>query len=374
MNINSTYGRMEPGLSFFLDALRIAAALVVFIAHAPGPSFIEDVLGRWQIAHDAVMVFFVLSGYVIAYATLEKDKTLSNYAINRASRIYSVALPAIALTVAVEIFGRSFYPQAGFPHPITNLMQWIPLSVLFLNQIWTVHGDLPTQLPFWSLAYEVPYYVIFAAAVFSPRNIKLPLTVALCIAAGPQIVLLLPVWLIGVGVFLLHRRGMPSPVIAYICFPISIIGLCIAKYLGGYGPANVYFFGNWLGDILWNAFHINLNYSIRFMWDWTIGIFVGLMLWSAPPIFRHLDTETNVCRAISWLAGFTFSIYLYQAPLIVLTRYYMHHNDVSPIILYPVYWMGMILLMVAIGTITESQKKRLRDFLRNPFPTAKRTA
>jgi peptidoglycan/LPS O-acetylase OafA/YrhL len=54
-------------LSFYLDTLRILAAMVVFLGH-----FSQGWLGGgwfWQTqahGHTAVIVFFVLSGYVIA--------------------------------------------------------------------------------------------------------------------------------------------------------------------------------------------------------------------------------------------------------------------------------------------------------------------
>jgi peptidoglycan/LPS O-acetylase OafA/YrhL len=51
---------------------------------------------------EAVDVFFVLSGFVIGYATDSRERTPLTYAINRLARIYSVAIPALAATFILD--------------------------------------------------------------------------------------------------------------------------------------------------------------------------------------------------------------------------------------------------------------------------------
>lgn len=81
---------MSPATSAFLDLLRIVAALAVFAVHsvqfwAPGRWAAADTL-----AHSAVIVFFVLSGYVIAYSTFARNRDARKFVIARLSRLYSV--------------------------------------------------------------------------------------------------------------------------------------------------------------------------------------------------------------------------------------------------------------------------------------------
>ena len=58
------------------------------------------------------MVFFVLSGYVIA-STVERKRelgiTLNSYYLDRFSRIYSVLIPAIILTVLLDAIGAQLF-------------------------------------------------------------------------------------------------------------------------------------------------------------------------------------------------------------------------------------------------------------------------
>ena len=53
------------------------------------------------------MVFFVLSGFVIAYVSEQKEHTLREYSISRLARLWSVAVPALILTIALDQLGRA---------------------------------------------------------------------------------------------------------------------------------------------------------------------------------------------------------------------------------------------------------------------------
>src|ERR1700761_1583770 len=93
--------------SLYLDVVRIAAALLVFLAHFAEPWASGKLF--WQIGPfngDAVIVFFVLSGFVIAHATTQNERSAAVYFVNRASRMYSVAVPAIVLTLACDFVGQ----------------------------------------------------------------------------------------------------------------------------------------------------------------------------------------------------------------------------------------------------------------------------
>ena len=59
----------------------------------------------------AVDVFFVLSGFVIAYICNTREPTLRTYVISRTVRIYSVALPALILTFLIDGLGKMVRPE-----------------------------------------------------------------------------------------------------------------------------------------------------------------------------------------------------------------------------------------------------------------------
>jgi peptidoglycan/LPS O-acetylase OafA/YrhL len=91
---------MNKQFSIYLDLIRFTAALFVFISHVP--RFSGSWL--WQLTgfgHEAVVIFFVLSGFVISYVVFDKNESPQKYITNRLSRIYSVSIPAILLTVTL---------------------------------------------------------------------------------------------------------------------------------------------------------------------------------------------------------------------------------------------------------------------------------
>lgn len=86
-----------------LDFLRAAAAQAVCVGHAVNVFG----AGRTYAPHIGVMLFFVLSGFVIARTLAVKSKDpgygLGTFMIERGARIYSAFLPALVLIAAVEI-------------------------------------------------------------------------------------------------------------------------------------------------------------------------------------------------------------------------------------------------------------------------------
>ena len=97
---------MPKSTSVFLDGLRVLAALTVFAGHC----VLLLYHGGFPLAgHVAVIVFFVLSGYVIAYSTLSRPgMSAKRYTVARLSRLYSVVGPALLLTAAFLLCERMY--------------------------------------------------------------------------------------------------------------------------------------------------------------------------------------------------------------------------------------------------------------------------
>lgn len=153
-----------------LDLLRGAAAFAVFFAHMRGASFIEFgslppgqqnslvalLFGVTRLGKEAVLTFFVLSGFLVGgqiIARLQQGSfDLPDYAIDRCSRILLPLIPTCLLTAVLNTF------VLGEP------LRWDDL----LGNMVGINGVLVTSLknnvPLWSLAYEIWFY-IFAGAV-----------------------------------------------------------------------------------------------------------------------------------------------------------------------------------------------------------------
>lgn len=162
---------MTRGLSLWLDALRVAATLIVVFSHVAYARFTRgdyEFVRELNVGSDAVIVFFVISGLVIAFAA-ERDKTLGTYAFNRLTRLLSVLLPALVLTFALDHIGHpmdaSAYPDRFYqPLPLWEMLA----RGLTMSNEWGLFDRvrLGTNGPLWSLSYEAAYYVLFGVAVF----------------------------------------------------------------------------------------------------------------------------------------------------------------------------------------------------------------
>lgn len=201
---------MHPHLSATLDLARLGAALVVFLGHAAVRRHGGGVL--WQLGgwgDTAVMVFFVLSGFVIAWVAATRERTAATFAAGRLSRLWSVVLPAIVLTLVVDAVRAAYAPAllATDPwyradHPLLRPLA----SALFLNEAWGAGLHPGANLPFWSLGYEGFYYAAFAATTFGSGPARWWLVGALAALAGPDVCMLAPVWLAGVAI----QRAQPA--------------------------------------------------------------------------------------------------------------------------------------------------------------------
>ena len=67
-----------------------------------------------------MIVFFVLSGYVIAHVLATRERTLFEYFASRFSKLYSVVVPALILTASTNYLEAVKYPHI-FDHAIMHL-------------------------------------------------------------------------------------------------------------------------------------------------------------------------------------------------------------------------------------------------------------
>jgi len=154
---------MNPTLSAYLDIIRLGAAIVVFLDHASYSQISGGFLWRFQsIGQEAVLAFFVLSGLVIGYTVNSRNDNLRTFAISRTARIYSVVIPALILTFSLDFIRHSLSPSWHplFAEPLPG-SEWSELlnAMLFTNEIWSQHTQIGSNGAYWSLGFEVWYYV-----------------------------------------------------------------------------------------------------------------------------------------------------------------------------------------------------------------------
>lgn len=304
---------MTRGFSLYLDVLRIFAAVVVVISHIGYPRFTD---GRWlwvrelNLGSDAVVIFFVLSGLVIAYTTETKDLNIGVFAFNRVSRIVSVALPALVIGFALDRTGAHLFPDfyaLGWYQPLP-LFEQLLRGLSFSNEWGNMATRLGTNGPYWSLSYEVAYYAIFAMAFYLRGMLRFVLVVSAVIVAGLNIMLLAPCWIIGVMLWQRIKWGqkMHRCVARTLFFTTTIL----------YAMALAVDFPTILLSFTQISLGLGgLRFSDEFIWNWVLAIGVGLHLLGAAFLFQKEPTVQQTIW-IKWLAGGSFSLYLMHYPLL----------------------------------------------------------
>jgi peptidoglycan/LPS O-acetylase OafA/YrhL len=297
---------MKRDVSAFLDLTRTLAAFTVFLAHLSKPQFGGTALSAFgKLSHSAVIVFFVLSGFVISWAA-ERDSAAREYILNRASRIYSVALPALALTWMTDNFLIAYHPGIISPiYQYVAVWKYLPLFLSFSNDFWFLSEDAFSNIPYWSLCYEVWYYVVFGALVFGRGLWRWGIAIACLLVMGPRLWLLWPVWLAGAC---LHRLP-PLP----RCASRVLLILCLAE-LAVVKASGLEEVLNGFVDRLTEGFaSAHLRYSQFFLGDYLLTIFVVGAIHAVRGAEMAFLAEMR--KPIGAAASISFSMYLLHYPL-----------------------------------------------------------
>ena len=309
---------MTRGLSIWLDALRVWATIIVVMSHVAYPRFTRGdyiFIRELNLGSDSVIVFFVISGMVIAYAA-GRDQTLSTYAFNRLTRLLSVLLPALLLTFILDQIGRSIGPEAytSFYNPVS--LGELLMRGLTMSNEWGSFDRLRlgSNGPLWSLSYEAAYYVIFAAAFFLTGARRVAVVCLIALIVGPRVLLLMPAWLMGVWLWNWVASDGPDR-----------LSLRMARVLAWGAPA-AYVVCLWTGvpEVLaaqTSAFfepqnhRIVLVFSDEFLWNGAIGVMTAVHIMG---MARLLNTYQPRAPRIRWWAGASFSIYVTHYPALHL--------------------------------------------------------
>jgi peptidoglycan/LPS O-acetylase OafA/YrhL len=347
---------MNKQFSRYLDLLRVIAAFLVLFAHLSDPTITEgEITAPNQIGYSAVMIFFVLSGYVISYVATERECTLFDFAISRIARVYSVVIPALLLTVFIDFLFIHVKPpfntaklMAGIPlYQYAKFPRYFVMNLLFLNNIWGFKAPEFSNDVYWSMCFEVYYYVIFAFAFYFNGWRRLFMVILAISAIGPGPMLHFQLWLFGYIVYQLHRYCEMPVVTARLAFALSgaLIAIDLATDLNLRIDAQL--------DLLTNGW-VSAGLLRRVAGDTLTGLLVAVNIFAA----RYAAWDFGpVGKWFTDLASFTFALYLMHGPLLRLWAGYWH----------PKPFMIVVMVLVSVwllGQITERQKDRLRAMLR----------
>lgn len=314
---------MSRGFSIYLDLFRLIAALVVVVTHAHLPQMGGDWL-RFDFGAEAVAGFFVLSGFVIAHVAATKEREPQAYAAARLSRLWSILLPALAITPLLDAFGGQFslrpYEGWGAYMAFDNPLLRLSTAALFLNQIWFLSVAPLSNMPVWSLGYEAWYYAIFGIYLFARGPWRAGFLVLFAAIAGPSILLLAPAWIFGVWLYNKRHAIVLSRHVAITLF-VGAPLLILAGRAVHLQPLTVQLQIAWLGKDFVDA----ITFADAFIWQNLVGTLICLHLAGALCLTRNLaPLPKTVERSVRTCARFSYPIYLFHFPMQLVIAAMLH--------------------------------------------------
>lgn len=338
--------------SLYLDLCRFTAALAVLLGHMYQDGYAMNAV--WErLSHEAVIVFFVVSGLVIAHSAEGRDWRA--YLAARSSRLYAVIIPAALFSISCA----ALIGPEGWRPGVVERAEWdfadIGLSLLFLSRSWLIDADLPLNYPFWSLCYEAFYYLMFALALYGGRFRWLWVGVA-AIVAGPAILALMPAWLAGLW---LHHRSTDQSWRMPTAIAILTIGLIFAICLTG------------LPDLVRHAVQdrFPIWYAMRDSTPFFTDMLIAALFTAHLIAMRHVGPKSLLKfeKPIRTLSGATFTLYLFHRPVLLLLsgeEFGFLHGPLGAVVMIATLVGGAVFLSKLLeGTVTRWLRGTVKTLL-----------
>lgn len=308
--------KLSPALSSYLDFLRFFAALAVMLGHMREDGFHLGQIPLSHFSHEAVVIFFVMSGLIIHTSTVGKKGDWVDYAVARVSRVYSVALPAVIFSVALSLALELGWPalaksMGGFREfSIADIVSALAMA----NEAWGTWRERPNQLtlngPYWSLCYEASYYLLFGLFLFVRGRWRWPVLICAGLLVGPSVLLLFPIWLLGAW-YSARRASLPVlPERWAVAVFAGAVGFVVALHVSGIDVAIKMSLGPTVPGF-WR-----MEASQRFITDHLVAVAVVAHIHAAqsmPATFQRFFERQR--RLFGAWAGFSFTLYLFHRPM-----------------------------------------------------------
>jgi len=311
--------------------------------------------------HSAVMIFFVMSGFLVGGKVLDRlaqgNFNWQKYAVNRISRLYAVYVLALLLGGALDYLGHHSFNQSGlynqkFSGQIAvinhNFFENLTAPIFAVNLLMcqTILGPVfGSNGPLWSLANEFWYYLagplLFGLFYTFTRWRLLPgvaMLVLLVWFLPASILIYFFVWLLGAALYFANGRAL-VPLWA------SLILLAVS-----FSAARL----QWL--------------TVPCLADFFIGITFALVINSAARGSRRLPGHGLSRKA----ADFSYSVYLCHFPFLVFVLSALYQatgtglQEPRSFLSSGIFLLALVLVYAwafLVSLATERQTPRIRQWL-----------
>jgi peptidoglycan/LPS O-acetylase OafA/YrhL len=351
----------NTGASVSLDALRALAAILVVLDHIQHllfvgywtlPSFrihpllVRSVSSVFSTGPEAVVIFFVLSGYLVGGSVLRSFEqgrwSWRDYLTRRLVRLWLVLLPALALSAGWQLL-RHLPPDRAW-----LAAQDVTWRTLFGNIALLQDIRVPNfggNRVLWTLANEFWYYLLFPMMLLVVRGRTLAarigyalLLVGVGYFVGHTVIALFPEWLMGVVL-----AWLPAGRTTARQRWVALIAYIVAIYV--------------ISMLLWPQGFVKMDEVAGLL---TMGLIWLLLGWQQPVSAAH-----RWVRLARWLAGLSYSLYLVHYPMLQFFADHLAANGGwQPTNLHFAAALGLLLLATGYAAIVAAATERHNDRVR----------
>jgi peptidoglycan/LPS O-acetylase OafA/YrhL len=359
--------------SVHLDMARGTAALAVLFGHVRALFFVPyhelthhsiplaAFYAVTTLGHQAVIVFFVLSGFFIVSSVVVSFEhgrwSWTAYLINRIVRLSLVLIPALILCCIVDRIGMALPSTSALYH--RSLENLVATSVAnletfrnFVGSFFYVQSILVQPFgsdgPLWSLSYEFWYYILFPVALcalvskFRPRAraVYSVLAILVVLFIGRTIALYFLIWLFGGAIAVLSIRGWLQVRLAWMNAAAVVPLVCVL------------------------GFSVRWPLDSAFLTDGIVAVGFGLWMYSVVGM-PEKPVNAIYARMARLVAGFSYTLYLTHFPIMFFIRARMIHGAVwRPDFIHILFagWIAMVPIAIAYGIaqVTEAKTTLVR--------------
>jgi len=368
---------MKSTLSSFLNISRGVAAALVLVDHvrhlllADFNKIVHKTVADRVLylitgfGHEAVVVFFVISGYLVGGLTIKRWRRngpdIAYFAAARISRIYTVLLPTLVIGFALDCCGQRWLNSSGvYTATLNSKLDFgsFVANVFMMQDVLT--NPLGTNGPLWSLAYEWWYYWAFALAALAiignrPRRVVYLLAaLALGVALPTKLVLWSLIWVLGILVALWAESSLwrPRPVVGLSLFAIAMVGSRLSHNVE------------------------TASYTEPLATEFSRDALLALAYSTCLCSMSGLQARIPMVRLFDWLAKFSYTTYLCHFPGLVALVAMAHQilgldiglqPSTASFCLLGIYTVILYLYAYLLYWLTEQHTDSIRDWLMSCF-------
>lgn len=369
--------------NILFDLIRGVSALIVMFSHLRNTMFVDysESENRMSLitkvfyfvtglGHQAVMIFFVLSGFFVGGAVINKNRifNFSDYLLARLNRLWVVLIPALIFTFGIDILVSYLSPEVieGFYLEVLNSgpsssyslsINTFIANIFFLQTIYApVYGS---NGPLWSLANEFWYYILFPLmfiAVNNKSSYKFYIRIfSFFLLTGISVLIFDKlegyfIWLLGVLVFALYQNDVKiknklmqklTVLLAVILFVTSII-ISKKDFF-----ADTYLMSN----------------------DLFIGISFSFLIFAIKDSKFFLIENEYLSKLSIWLSNISFTLYVTHFPILMLVFALNFKNNMQELSFnsffqFVIISIGLIIFSYCFWYLFEKNTDKVKRYIK----------